>query len=339
MRKISVILVYLCVSLVNWTDALAAAARPKVVIAHAAMNFRVAPLWVAQDQGFFSKYGIDSEIIYMRGGPTLMSGMLSGDIQIGWTASSILAPIAEGADFVVVAGFNNRVTDELIVRPGIKRPEDLRGKRFGVQSIGGGGWMGAMLGLESLGLEPKRDDIRVLVVGDNTFRSQALEAGSIDATVLDGAFSRKAKSKGMISLADFSQANLPMMNHLVAVRRTYLQRQPEIVENVLRALVEGLAFTWSAKSKSAVLKSVMRRLRITEMNIAEDGYQELLTRGGLEKRPHPSLEGVRNVQRLMTTSNPRVGEVKLEEIIDRSIMRKLDDSGFIDRMYGVYSAK
>jgi NitT/TauT family transport system substrate-binding protein len=310
-----------------------------VVIAHAAMNFRVAPLWVAQDQGFFAKYGIDSEIIYMRGGPTLFSGMLSGDIQIGWTASAIIVPIAEGAAFVIVAGFNNRVTDELVVRPAIKRPEDLRGKRFGVQSIGGGGWVGAMLGLESLGLEPRRDNIRVLVIGDNTVRGQALEGGSIDATVLDGLFSRKAKAKGMVALADFSQANIPMMNHLVAVRRTYLQRQPEIVENVLRALVEGLAFTWSPKSKSAVLKSVMRRLRITEMSLAEDGYQELLTRGGLEKKPHPSLEGVRNVQRLMQSSNPRVGEIKLEEIVDRSIVRKLDDSGFIDRMYNVYPAK
>jgi len=339
MAKISATLVCLCFSLISWTEVHAAAAKPKVVIAHAAMNFRVAPLWVAQDQGFFAKCGIDSEIIYMRGGPTLLSGMVSGDIQIGWTASGIIAPIAEGADFVIVAGFNNRVTDDLIVRPDIKRPEDLRGKRFGVQSIGGGGWMGAMLGLESLGLEPRRDNIRVLVIGDNTVRGQALEGGSIDATSLDGVFSRKAKAKGFVTLADFSQANIPIMNHLVAVKRTCLQRQPEIVENVLRALIEGLAFTWSPKSRSAVLKSVMRRLRITDMGLAEEGYQELLTRGGLEKKPHPSLEGLRNVQRLMLSSNPRVGEIKLEEIIDRSVMRKLDDSSFIDRMYNVYPAK
>jgi hypothetical protein len=83
----------------------------------------------------------------------------------------------------------------------------------------------------------------------------------------------------------------------------------------------------------------MRRLRITEMGFAEDGYQELLTRGGLEKKPHPSLEGVRNVQRLMQISNPRVGGVKLEEIIDRSIMRKLDDSGFIDRAFAAAGVK
>jgi hypothetical protein len=129
------------------------------------------------------------------------------------------------------------------------------------------------------------------------------------------------------------------MNHLMAVKKSYLQRQPEIVENVLRALIEGLAFTWSPKSKSAVLKSVMRRLRITEMGLAEEGYQELLMRGGLEKKPYPSLEGMRNVQRLMQSSNPRVGEIKLEEIIDRSIMRKLDDSGFIDRTFAAAGVK
>ena len=100
MLKIPATLICLCFSLISWADVRAAAAKPKVVIAHAAMNFRVAPLWVAQDQGFFAKYGIDSEIIYMRGGPTLLSGMVSGDIQIGWTASTIIAPIAEGADFV-----------------------------------------------------------------------------------------------------------------------------------------------------------------------------------------------------------------------------------------------
>jgi hypothetical protein len=48
---------------------------------------------------------------------------------------------------------------------------------------------------------------------------------------------------------------------------------------------------------------------------------------------------VRNVQRLMASSNPRVGEVKLEEIVDRSITRKLDDSGFIDRAFAAAGVK
>ena len=47
----------------------------------------------------------------------------------------------------------------------------------------------------------------------------------------------------------------------------------------LKDPVEGLAFTWSPKGQSAVLKSIMRRLRITEVAFAEDGYQDLLTHG------------------------------------------------------------
>ena len=109
MAKIVAIVMCLCFALMGHAAVRAAVAKPRVVIAHAAMNFRVAPLWVAQDQGFFGKYGIDSEVVYMRGGPTLLSGMLSGDIQVGWTASGIIAPVAEGADFVIVAGFNNQI--------------------------------------------------------------------------------------------------------------------------------------------------------------------------------------------------------------------------------------
>ena len=62
MARIVVTLVCLGFSLISCTGLRAAAARPKVVIAHAAMNFRVTPLWVAKTS-FFAKYGIDSEVI------------------------------------------------------------------------------------------------------------------------------------------------------------------------------------------------------------------------------------------------------------------------------------
>jgi hypothetical protein len=111
------------------------------------------------------------------------------------------------------------------------------------------------------------------------------------------------------------------------------------VERLLLAAAKQRPGPIAPKSKSAGLKSVMCRLRISDVGFAEDGYQDLLTRGGLEKKLYPSLEGVRNVQRLMASSNPCVGEIKLEEIVDRSFVRKLDDSGFIDRMYSVYPSK
>ncbi|HEX9273768.1 MAG TPA: hypothetical protein VGA01_16320, partial [Candidatus Binatia bacterium] len=68
--------------------ALAAAASAKSVIAHAAVNARVLPLWAAKEQGFFSKYGVPTEMIFIRQAPTLVAALTSGDIQIGYTGGT-----------------------------------------------------------------------------------------------------------------------------------------------------------------------------------------------------------------------------------------------------------
>jgi hypothetical protein len=80
----------------------------------------------------------------------------------------------------------------------------------------------------------------------------------------------------------------------------------------------------------------MRRLR-TDAAAAEEGYQDLLR--GVDRKPFPSLDGLRNTQRLMKVRTPKVGEVNVEDMIDARIMRKLDESGFIDRMYAVHGVK
>jgi ABC-type nitrate/sulfonate/bicarbonate transport system substrate-binding protein len=64
-------------------------------------------------------------------------------------------------DLRLIASFTNKLTYTMIARPEIKRAEDLRGKRFGVQAIGGSVWMGAVLGLEHLGMEQRRDNINI----------------------------------------------------------------------------------------------------------------------------------------------------------------------------------
>ena len=86
--------------------------------------------------------------------------------------------------------------------PQIKTAPDLRGKRFGVQSIVGSTWMYSMLGLEQLGLDPQRDKIAFLPIGDPVTMAHALETGRIDAVVLDPVLSRGLMSKGFSLLVE-----------------------------------------------------------------------------------------------------------------------------------------
>ena len=218
-------------------------AQTKVRIAHAAMSVRVAPLWVAQDQRFFTKYGIDPEIISVRTAPIMLAAMVSGDIQIGYTGgTAVIGAAVGGADIKVLATFESRFAYDLVARPEIKSPEDLRGKRFGVQSIGGTVWMGAILGLEHLGLEPVRDKINILVVGDLTVLAQALAAGTIDATVLDSSLSQRLQEKGFSILAQFSKVNLPLAMLGVVARKDYIDKNLIVIEKALKAMLEGGAY-------------------------------------------------------------------------------------------------
>ena len=311
--------------------AFSASAPTKVIVGYAALNPRVLPLWIAHEQGMFSKYGLDADPIFIRGAPTLVAGLASGDILLARSGgSAALAAIAAGHDFKLVATFSSRNTYDLVVRPNIKRAEDLRGKKFALTSIGGTTWMGMMLWLEHLGLDQQRDQIQMQVLGDQTVQAQAIENGIVDATVLDGVFSRRLKQRGLTILGEYNQMTQRLVGQAMIVPHPFLLKFPDIVENYLRAEIEALAFAIGPKNKPAVLKTLMRHLKV-DAAAAEEGYQDLLR--GVDRKPFPSLEGMRNTQRLMKIRTPKVGEVKVEDVIDDRIMRKLDDSGFIDRAY------
>src|SRR5574342_1026817 len=307
-----------------WSDALSAAAAPKIVLAHGALNARIAPLWIAHEQKFFAKYGVDATVILVRQIQIMVSGLGTGEIDIALTSgSTLLGAAAGGLDVKMLAALNARVNYDLVAAPTIKTIKDLRGKRFGIQAFGGGLWMGAMLGLESLGLDPQRDNISVLQIGDQSVITQAIEAGSIDAAALDGVFSRKLKQKGFNILAEFSQSNIPTIGLGLIAKSAFIRERQDALEGILKGLSEAVAFILSPKSKPAVLKTIMQHLRISDPNTAQEGYLDLVT--GLDRKLIPSIEGLRNTHRLLKTRNPKLESLKLEELIDDRIVRTLDD--------------
>jgi ABC-type nitrate/sulfonate/bicarbonate transport system substrate-binding protein len=316
----------------------AASAPAKVVIAHAAMNARVAPLWIAQERGFFGKNGLATTVIFIRQAPILVVALTAGDVQVGYTGgTSAMAAAIGGADLKLVATLTNWLNYDLVAAPSIKSAKDLHGKRFGVQSLAGTVWMAALLGLEHLGLDPRRDNINLLAVGDQSVLTQALETGQIDATVLDGVFSRRLRQKGFTILAELSRAQIPFSGQGVVVRSGYLQEQRDTVEAVLKGLLEGIAFSLAPKNKGVVVETIARRLKLSDSAAVEEGYQDVLK--NTEKRPFPNLDGLRNIQRLMKLRTASAEKIKVEEMVDDRILRRLEQSGFIDRILETYGVK
>ena len=316
----------------------AAFAQVKITVGYAAVSPRTVPLIIAQEQGLFAKNGIESRLVLIKGAPTLVASLISGDIEVGYTGgTAVVGAAAQGLYLRILASVSSKLTHTVVASPNIKTAEHLRGKRFGIQSIGGSTWMDTMLALEHVGLEPKRDNLSLLVIGDSVLIGQALEAGRVDAAVLDGALVRRLKTKGFSIIAELQPGNIPMLNQAIVVSHDYLQKRSETAEKILMTLVESLAFSLAPANKSAVVKTMMRRFQIADPAVAEEGYHDYLS--SVERKPLPSLDALRNIRRLMALHNPKVASVKVEELVDNRLIRKLDESGFIEKASAVYGLK
>jgi NitT/TauT family transport system substrate-binding protein len=313
----------------------AAAAPSKVVISFAGINPRQTPLWIAQEQGLFAKHGVDAEVVFIRTGPIQVAAVSSGATQIAYAGvASTLGAVSGGTDLKMIASFTNRLSYTMVARPELKRPEDLRNKRFGVQAIGGSVWMGAVLGLEHLGLDQRRDNINIMNVGDQSVLAQAMESGTIDATVLDGVFARRLRQKGFNVITELADSKIPYVSNVIVGTRSLFQSQPDLAENMLKGLVESVAFILAPQNKPAVINTIMKRLKINDRAVAEDGYNDLVRLSDL--KPYVSLEGVRNIQRLIRIQNSIVGNIKVDDVVDNRPLKKLEDSGFLQRTYAAY---
>jgi uncharacterized protein YneF (UPF0154 family) len=98
------------------------------------------------------------------------------------------------------------------------------------------------------------------------------------------------------------------------MREPNLQKNPQLAENLMKAVIEGAAFSLSMAQKPSTLKILQKYLRITEKD-AEEGYRDLVS--GTDKKPYAAPEGVNNVVRLMKRSNPKVEKVKPEQLIEQ----------------------
>jgi ABC-type nitrate/sulfonate/bicarbonate transport system substrate-binding protein len=179
-------------------------------------------------------------------------------------------------------------------------------------------------------LDEQRDKIQLQVIGDQSIQMQALKNGTIDAAVLDGVCSRRLKQKGFNITGEYADLKQLYVSQAIVVQGKLVQQRGDMLENLLKAQVEAIAFSLAPKNKSTVIKTFMRRLKI-DAATAEEGYADL--HRAIDRKPYTSPEALRNVQCLMAQRNPKVAEVKIDQMIDNRIIRKLDESGFIDRAY------
>ena len=290
------------------------------------------PLWVARDKKIFDKYGVDVQLVFVMGGALVSQMLASGEIQVAANApAALLSLIANGVDIAMFLGISNTSPFTLVTQPNIKTAAELRGKRLGTARFGGSSHVSALIALDHLKLDPKRDGVILMQTGLDPERMAALEQKGLDAAMLQRLATKTMLAKGYTQLLNLNQAKIPYQNTVLASRRDYMQANARTFDSFVRALVEGYAYVFNKENKQAVKEVLARNLRLPNVDAAEDFYAEALEE--LDRKPYPTLEGTRTVIKYVAEQNPKVAAIKAERIIDSSWLKKLDDEGFFDKVY------
>ena len=328
-----VIMLAVVTALVGGRAAAQAQKLQQVRVALSTPTPHMAPLFVAKDKKLYEKYGLDVQLILVNSGSLVAQMFQAGEIQITANApASLVSLAATGEKLSFFFGLSNTSPFSVVTQPSIRRAEDLKGKKIGTARFGGSSHISALIALEHLGLDLKRDKITLIQTGVDPDRMVALENKAIDAGMLQRVATKIMTGKGFYNLLNMHASKLQYQNTGLTVKRDYGAANPKVVDGFTRATIEAYGYIFKKENKQSVKEVVAKNLRLKNVDAAEDFYLE--AQEELDRKPYPTLDGFKIVIRYVAEQNPKAAAIKAEEIVDSSWLKRLDDDKFFDRVYG-----
>ena len=284
--------------------------------------------WVAKEAKIYVKHGLDVELILLRGSGQTSAALLGGSIFASPVAlPTVMLADLSGADLINVAHTVPGVQTKMLVKPEIKRPEDLRGKRVATSSLGSLGDFLFKYLLRKHGLDPNREIIW-LSIGTPPDRLQALFSGAVDATEASYPFDEQAERKGFRVLFD-ARKEIVYPSMSVVTRRKNIIEDRDTVMRMVKAHVEGIAYFKNNKDFS--IKVLSKQLKINDRDTLENSYETY--KQDFISVPYPITKGLEATYDYVAQTRPEIRNRKPDEFVDPSFIGELDKSGFIKKLY------
>jgi NitT/TauT family transport system substrate-binding protein len=305
-------------------------ALQKVRLAYASVTAAFAIPWIAKDAGIFRRHGLDVEIVYIASGPRTIQALVAGGVDIAAIGggAGVDAKLA-GADAVFVAVSVNRVLLYMVAAPEIQRIEDLRGKAIGGTRIGTLTDFFSRYYLRQVGLVPDRDVI-VRGTGGLPETVAALKAGQIQAGTFGFPAVLQARAAGFHVLVDYATQGLRYPLSGIVTTQNMIRTRENVVRSLLESIVEG---THRFKTDPAFAIEVMGRYtRINDRKILEESQRVYAS--AFERVPYPLTEDMKLVLTQVAENNPRARGADPREFVEPRLIREIEASGLIKRLYG-----
>lgn len=271
-----------------------------------------------EQERLLEEQGIKPTLVYI-GGPQISQALVAGDIQI-----AVLGPVtplraaARGAEVRFVGGVTEHEGASLVVDPKISGTAGLKGTRLAIDRLGDTSDFRARKVLEFLGLQPQKD-VFLLQIGGQSARFAALESGQVQSMIVDPPLTLVARKAGFRELAKLAQLGFPSASASIVTLKATADRRGQEVYGVLWAVTKALRIYKT--DKEAALRALSRFMRLQDREALEETWKVI---GAVYKDiPTPSVAGIAVVRDFLGQTEPDVGKLDVDKIIDTRFTDRL----------------
>jgi NitT/TauT family transport system substrate-binding protein len=279
-----------------------------------------------KEVGLFNKSGLDVEIVYIPGGSIVVQAMASGEVQFGrGSATEVVSAHMAGFQLKILAALIDKFVYSFVTPATIAKPQDLKGRAVAISRFGSGSDFITRMALKSWGLEPGKD-VTILQVGNSPERLAAIVGGKVHGSILSLSQTPRAKKLGLRVLADLSQIDTEYPQGVLYVTSSLIEKRPDLIRSFLSAYVEGIR---QFKTNKQVAYNIIAKSSGLKDRAEIEEYHSLLSKSFLLDYPMPTLSGVKTVLEDLGSKNPKVREIKPEELMETRFLRDLKQSGSV----------
>ena len=225
-------------------------------------NIAAVPIWLGIDQHVFERYGVQPNLITIRGGSQAMAAMVSGRLPILFTAGvTVIEPVVKGVPIELIAGLVNVIPYDFIAAPEITKPSQLEGAKGGISGFGSADYYAQLYALSLLHVDPKR--VVWLQIGTETERLAALKAKQIQFTILIVGMDTPALAAGFQPLLKLYETKQPFQHATVAVYKPWAETHKTELKNFLKGLIASIVYWKDPANAPQVLGIAMKHLHMS----------------------------------------------------------------------------
>ncbi len=304
----------------------------KVPFPFSPIGLNCLPWFVVKDAHIGEKYGIELDPIFIGASSALFQSMLSGAADMsGSGGPAIIANIINGGDIIHVTAMVPRFTQSIMVKPEIRKPQEMAGKKIGVSRLGTVTHFALQTALDGYGVK----GVTILQMGGQPEEAAGLIRGSVDGAVVSPPYNFQLKKLGyneVVSPSDLSKFAEFITNGIVA-RRSVVEKDKDTVMRVIKATAEAIKLIQT--DKALTKKIMMKWMPMKDADLLEQAY--LFATENYAKEGVVSESALRSMVKQMAQSNlidaKAVANTPVTAYYDNRYVEEVKRSGFFEQLW------